>query len=260
MTILDKIIEQKRLEVAEAKKRGIPSIEIEDQAPRGFKKALVEDPGVSIIAEVKKASPSKGLICHDFDPEEIAKDYEKGGAAAISVLTDENFFQGSLSFLPAIRQKVFLPLLRKDFIIDHFQVDEARAWGADAILLIAAVLDDVLLEELLHHAQEDGLDCLVEVHDVAEAEKVLNAGADLIGVNNRNLKDFSVSLDTTFKVKGMIPEDIPVVSESGISTPQHIQALRDANITAALIGEALVKDSNRPDRVAELVQAGRFSN
>ncbi len=256
MTILDKIVEHKRAEVAEAKKRGIQPMVAPDNALRGFKKALTEKHGVAIIAEVKKASPSKGLICHDFDPEKIALDYERGGAAAISVLTDEKFFQGSLAFLPRVRQTVSLPLLRKDFIIDHFQVDEARAWGADAILLIAAVLDEVLLKELLHHAKEEGMDCLVEVHDVAEVEKVLNVGADLIGVNNRNLKDFSVSLETTFKVRRVIPEDIPVVSESGISAPQHIKSLRNANITAALIGEALVKGDNRADRVAELVKAG----
>ncbi len=257
MTILDRIIEQKHQEVSKAKKRGIPAVELPDPHPRGFKKALLADNGVSIIAEVKRASPSKGLICAEFNPVKIAQDYQQGGAAAVSVLTDEKFFQGSLDFMPLIRQEISLPLLRKDFIIDHFQVEEARAFGADAILLILSVLDQVLFKELMDHAREKGLDCLVEVHDLHEAERALDAGADLIGVNNRNLKDFTVSLDTTFEVRRYIPGEIAMVSESGISTTHDIQRLYEAGVTAALIGEALVKDEERPGLLEKLVQAGR---
>ena len=256
MSILDKIIEHKLQEISKAKQRGIPDIDIPDPQPRGFIDSLTSKPEVSIIAEVKKASPSKGLICADFDPEKIAQDYKEGGASAISVLTDENFFQGSLNFLPLIRQTVDLPLLRKDFIIDHFQIEEAKAFGADAILLIVAVLDKVLLSELLAHATEQGLDCLVEVHDPVEAEKALNSGAALLGVNNRNLKDFTVSLDTTFQIKKLIPENVPLVSESGISTPKDIIKLKEANIQAALVGESVVKDPHRPQLLKELVRAG----
>ncbi|HID98492.1 MAG TPA: indole-3-glycerol phosphate synthase TrpC [Thermodesulfobacteriaceae bacterium] len=257
MNILDKIIDQKRREVAEIKKNGLvpPGREI---APiRAFRQALVENQGVSIIAEVKKASPSKGLICRDFDPVQIAMDYELGGARAVSVLTDRQFFQGSLEYLAMIRENTALPLLRKDFIIDHLQVEEASLYGADAVLLIAAVLEKSLLSELIHHCSERGINALVEVHEEAEAEKALHAGAELVGINNRNLKDFSVSLDTTFRINSILPEDMPVVSESGISTPDDIAKLKEAGISAALIGEALVKDANRRvSALAAMVEAG----
>ncbi|MDA8163226.1 MAG: indole-3-glycerol phosphate synthase TrpC [Desulfobacteraceae bacterium] len=257
MTILDEIIARKQEEVKRLKVRGSAGPECEISPIRGFRNALLMDQGVSIIAEVKKASPSKGLLCPDFDPVAIAMDYEKGGAAAISVLTDEKFFQGSLSFLPLIRNEVRLPLLRKEFIIDHVQIDEAGMWGADALLLIVAALDFSLMKELLRHAGELGLDCLVEVHDENEAELALKAGADLIGVNNRNLKDFSVGLETTFRLRGMIGQAAPIVSESGISTRQDMEALRDADVTAALIGEGLVKARDRVATLSGLVQAGR---
>ncbi|MGQ9812657.1 MAG: indole-3-glycerol phosphate synthase TrpC [Dissulfurimicrobium sp.] len=259
MNILDKIVAYKKDEVARLKRKGVSHPEADIAPLRGFRAALVagDSKGVSVIAEVKRASPSKGLLCPDFDPLAIATDYEKGGASAISVITDEKFFQGSLSFLPLIRSEVRLPLLRKDFIIDHVQIEEARAFGADAVLLIVAVLDFILMKELLHHAREVGLDCLVEVHDENEVELALKAGADLIGVNNRNLKDFSVSLDTTFRLKEMIGEIVPVVSESGISTPEDMKMLRNTGIAAVLIGEGLVRAKDRVVRLAELVKAGR---
>ncbi|MEA3385511.1 MAG: indole-3-glycerol phosphate synthase TrpC, partial [Thermodesulfobacteriota bacterium] len=218
---------------------------------------LVSDPGVSIIAEVKKASPSKGLLCPNFDPVSIAEDYQAGGARAVSVLTDEKFFQGNLEFLPKIRKGIDLPLLRKDFIIDHFQVEEARLWGADAVLLIIAVLDDTMLSELMAHIREKGIDPLVEVHNENEMERALAADADLIGVNNRNLEDFSVSIETTFRIKKALPPEIPLVSESGISTLDDIKRLLDAGITAVLIGEALVKAEDRITSLAAFVEAGR---
>ena len=257
MSILDTIIAHKRAELKNKHRKGLIPPEHEVSSPRGFREALVSDPGVSIIAEVKKASPSKGLLCPNFDPVSIAEDYQAGGAKAVSVLTDEKFFQGKLEFLPQIRKEIDLPLLRKDFIIDHLQVEEARLWGADAVLLIVAALDDSMLSEFMAHTKESGIDPLVEVHNEYEMERALAADADLIGVNNRNLEDFSVSLETTFRIRKALPQEVPLVSESGISTPNDIKRLLDAGITAALIGEALVKAEDRITSLAALVEAGR---
>lgn len=256
MSILGKIIAHKRAELKEKHRKGLIPIGHEVSPPRGFRDALVSDPGVSIIAEVKKASPSKGLLCPNFDPVSIAEDYQAGGAIAVSVLTDEKFFQGKLEFLPQIRKEIDLPLLRKDFIIDHFQVEESRLWGADAVLLIVAALDESMLSELMAHIREKGMDPLVEVHNEHEMERALAANADLIGVNNRNLEDFSVSIETTFRIRKALPSGIPLVSESGISTPDDIKRLLDAGINAALIGEALVKAENRIEYLSALVNAG----
>jgi len=258
MSILDTIIAQKRAELKDKHRKGLIPPEHEVSSPRGFREALVSDPGVSIIAEVKKASPSKGLLCPNFDQVSIAEDYQAGGARAVSVLTDEKFFQGKLEFLPQIRKEIDLPLLRKDFIIDPFQIEEARLWGADAVLLIVAVLDDNMLSDFLAYTREKGLDSLVEVHDENEMERALAANADLIGVNNRNLEDFSVSIETTFRIRKALPSEIPLVSESGISTPDDIKRLLDAGITAALIGEALVKSESRITSLAALVEAGKM--
>ena len=257
MSILDTIIAHKRAELKERHRKGLIPPEHEVSSPRGFRKALVSDPGVSIIAEVKKASPSKGLLCPNFDQVSIAEDYQAGGARAVSVLTDEKFFQGKLEFLPQIRREIDLPLLRKDFIIDHLQVEEARLWGADAVLLIVAVLDDSMLSELMAHTRENGIDTLMEVHNEHEMERALAANADLVGVNNRNLEDFSVSLETTFRIRKALPSEVPLISESGISTPDDIKRLLDAGITSALIGEALVKAEDRITSLAALVEAGR---
>lgn len=258
MSILNTIIAHKRAELKDKHRKGLIPPGHKVSSPRGFREALVSDPGVSIIAEVKKASPSKGLLCPDFDPVNIAGDYQSGGARAVSVLTDERFFQGKLEFLPQIRKEIALPLLRKDFIIDYFQVDEARLWGADAVLLIVAALDDSLLSELMAHIRENGIDTLVEVHNEHEMERALAANADLIGVNNRNLEDFSVSIETTFRIRKALPSEIPLVSESGISTPDDIKRLLDAGITAALIGEGLVKAEDRVKYLSALVKAGRI--
>ncbi len=258
MNILDTIVDHKKEELIEQKKKGlIAPDDFDPGAPRGFRDALIKDKSVAIIAEVKKASPSKGIICEDFDPKKIAIDYEEGGASAISCLTDKKFFKGDISFLPIIRRQVSLPILRKDFIIDHFQVDEAKVWGADAILLIVAVLDDVLLKELFLHAKELGLDALVEVHDPYELERAIKAEVDLIGVNNRNLKDFTCSLDTTFKIKEILGDELPLVSESGISSAEHIRALYEHGIDAALIGESLMRKKDRVAFLKELLSAGR---
>ncbi len=252
MTILDKITEFKRREVEEEKRRGIVPPDTSVGPKRGFRKALAEPEPISIIAEVKKASPSKGLLCPDFDPVALATDYQQAGASAISVLTDKEFFQGSLEYLHLARSVTSLPVIRKDFIIDHFQVEQADVWGADAILLIVAILDQVLMEELFAHARERGMDCLVEVHDEYEAERAMRAEVDLIGVNNRNLKDFSVSLDTTFRLREMIPGNIPVVSESGISSREQIEELESGGVCAVLIGESIVKAGDRQAKLREL--------
>ncbi|KGO35186.1 MAG: indole-3-glycerol phosphate synthase TrpC [Desulfoprunum sp.] len=249
--ILDRIVAQKRLEIARLKNAGIalpPSwLGEKFDPPRGFRKALVEYPGVSIIAEVKKASPSKGVICEDFDPVRIAGNYQKSGAQAISVLTDSRFFQGSLLYLMQVREAVSLPVLRKDFIIDELQIREAAMHGADAILLIVAILAPYQLREYQVCAGELGMDVLVEVHDEREVEMALAADSRLIGINNRNLKDFSVDINTTFRLKKMIPTDIPVVSESGLRDQEDIKRLAEAGVTAALIGETLMRAGSPGD-------------
>ncbi|MFT5701884.1 MAG: indole-3-glycerol phosphate synthase [Desulforhopalus sp.] len=243
--ILDTIVATKKKEVEILRNRGIhiPDVYKEAQIdpPRGFRKALLEFDGVSVIAEVKKASPSKGVICENFDPVVIAKNYQTNGAQAVSVLTDVDYFQGSLLYMMQVREAITLPVIRKDFIIDALQIREASEHGADAILLIAAILDKNQMQEYRHQAAELGMDSLVEVHDERETEKALEAGSDLIGVNNRNLKDFSMDLETTFRLKNIIPGDIPVVSESGLKTEDDFRRLLDEGITAALIGETLMR-------------------
>jgi len=249
--ILNRIVERKHLEVEQLKNAGIelPKAyrERKIDPPRGFRKGLVGYPGVAIIAEVKKASPSKGIICEDFDPVRIAGNYQRSGAQAISVLTDSQFFQGSLLYLMQIRDTVSLPVLRKDFIIDEVQIREAGMHGADAILLIVAILDPVQLQEYQVCAMELGMDVLVEVHDEREVDLALAADSRLIGINNRNLKDFSVDINTTFRLKKMIPADIPVVSESGLRDHEDIKRLAEAGVAAALIGETLMRSGSPGD-------------
>ncbi|MDO5675687.1 MAG: indole-3-glycerol phosphate synthase TrpC [bacterium] len=242
-TILDTIVAKKHEEVAELRRQGLPAPTAVD-APRGFMRALTAKPGVAIIAEAKKASPSKGLIEPNFDPVQVAKHYKENGAAAISVLTDRHFFQGELDFLIRIRKEVDLPVLRKDFIIDPLQIEEAHRAGADAILLIAAILSPAQLQGFREQAEGLGMDALVEVHDEAELGQALVSGARLIGINNRNLHDFTVDLDTSFRLKALVPEGIPVVSESGITKLEDILRLKKANIDAALIGESLMRSGS----------------
>ncbi len=239
--ILDTIVEKKNEEVALLKRNGIIPPEQPIDPPRGFTSTLTDFQGVAIIAEAKKASPSKGVIQPDFDPVCIAEKYQAGGAQAMSVLTDVSFFQGSIDYIPLIRSVVDLPVLRKDFIIDEMQIHEARKYGADAILLIVAILDRQRLKDFRQIAEEFGMDVLVEVHDENELDESLEAGSRLIGINNRNLKDFSVDLNTTSRLKKSIPAEIPVVSESGIKDKNDMQRLLQEGITAALIGEALMR-------------------
>ena len=254
--ILDTIVARKKEEVAALKARGIVAPELEIPPVRGFIRALTDCAGVAVIAEAKKASPSKGVIRPDFDPVAIARSYQTGGAQALSVLTDVDFFQGSLAYIPAVRAAVQLPVLRKDFIIDPLQIKEARAYGADAILLIAAILETSQIEEYQAMALELGMDALVEVHDEAEVEKAVAAGSRLIGVNNRDLRDFSMDLNTTFRLQKMIPKDIPLVSESGIRDHQDMVRLAEHGVRAALVGETLMRAAD-PAEALRMLVSGR---
>ena len=248
-TILDDILAHKRQEVAAQKQRVdmdtlVANISASNDTPRGFMKALqarVAIGGTAVIAEVKKASPSMGVIRASFDPVAIAESYAAAGATCLSVLTDEKYFQGSGHYLRLVRAAVGLPLLRKDFIVDEYQIVEARALGADAILLIVAALSDEELAAFTRLAHDLGLDVLVEVHDEAECERALQLPLRVIGVNNRNLHDFSVSLDTSRRIKTMLPADYLLVSESGIHTRADIEALQADGIHAFLVGGALMQ-------------------
>ena len=255
--ILDEIVAYKKKELLETK-RAIPFADQKERAAdagpaRGFGKALLAGTGIRLIAEVKKASPSKGVIREDFDPVKIAGTYEGSGAACLSVLTEKKYFQGDLGYLAAIRQAVGLPLLRKDFIIDEYQIFEARAAGADAILLIAACLDKRQMEDLLGTAEGIGLDVLVESHTSKELDKSLVAGAKIVGINNRDLTSFTVSLQTTFDLLKDIPDDRIVVSESGIKSRDDVAKLERAGVDAILVGESLMREKDIGRKVKELL-------
>jgi len=256
LMILDTIVARKKTEVAKLRSKGILlPVEFQNKEipeVRGFRKALLDFPGVSIIAEAKKASPSKGVICENFNPVDIAINYHKNGAQAVSVLTDVDFFQGALVYLMQVRDVVELPVLRKDFIIDPLQIKQAHMHGADCILLIAAILELEQLKDFQAYGWECGMDVLVEVHDERETVMAVEAEANIIGVNNRNLKDFSVDLETTFRLKKMIPDEIPVISESGLKTIEDFSRLRDGEVTAALIGEALMRAGAGSDLLRSL--------
>ena len=208
--------------------------------------------GVSIIAEIKQASPSKGLICRDFKPVDIARDYEQGGAAAVSILTDQKYFQGDIGYLDDVAAQVSLPLLRKDFTLHEYHIYEARVHHAGAILLLAAALDLSQLIDFTSLAQSIGLDVLMEVHDVGELEKALRTPATIIGVNNRNLKSFIVDLNTSAALSPHIPKDRVKVSESGLHTFSEISQLRQAGFDAFLVGESLMRQQNRVRALQEL--------
>ena len=254
--ILDRIVADKKDELEDTRAR-IPLKDIKYMArdiwpTRDFASALMDPDKVNIIAEVKKASPSKGIIRVDFDPVEIAWTYEMNGAKALSVLTEKRYFMGDLDYIRAIRPKVCLPILRKDFIFDEYQVYEARAAGADALLLIAAILDASRMKDLYMLAKDLGLETLAEVHDEDDLEKVLDAEFSVIGINNRNLKNFKVDIKNTGRLIKDIPYDRTVVSESGISTLNDIQYLKKAGADAALIGEALMREADYGAKLREL--------
>jgi indole-3-glycerol phosphate synthase len=246
MTVLDEILVHKRGELAAAKTRLAPgALEARARAvaqpPRGFRRALL-GPGPRVIAELKRRSPSRGEIRADFDPVAIARAYEAGGAAALSVLTDERFFGGSLAVLESVRRATRLPLLRKDFVIDAYQIDEARVAGADAVLLIVAALAPADVARLREHAVGLGLDVLVEVHDAAELDVAKGAGADLIGINNRDLRSFRTDLAVTERLASQVPEGALVVTESGIFGPEDVARLQRAGAFAFLVGESLMRE------------------
>jgi indole-3-glycerol phosphate synthase len=269
MTILDQIVATKRGEIAAAKQR-LPLAELRATLagappPRDFFAALARrdtqrlplTPALSsrgrggdesssatlqLIAEVKKASPSKGVIRADFDPVQIALIYERHGAACLSVLTDEPYFQGSLEYLRKVRQAVSIPVLRKDFILDTYQLCEARAAGADAVLLIAECLDDCNLRKLHNEAIELGMTPLVELYEPANLPRVIEAGAALIGINNRDLRTFKTDLEHTLRLRDQVPDDRVLVSESGINTPADVQRLAAAGVDAMLVGESLMRE------------------
>ena len=216
--------------------------------------SAISSPGVSIVAEIKRASPSAGVFGAGLDVAAIARSYERGGAVAISVLTDEPFFQGSDDDLICARDAVALPVLRKDFIFSEYQVVQCRAIGADAILLIAAVLDD--LPSLAIPARAHGLDILVEVHDEDELERAIEAGPDMIGINNRDLSTFVTDLAVTERLRPRVPAGVPVISESGIKGPDDVRVLRDLGVDAVLVGETLIRDTSPFNAVKALVEAG----
>jgi indole-3-glycerol phosphate synthase len=255
--ILDEIIAYKKEELAETKRR-VPLADIKSRAAdagptRGFGIALAGGEEIRLIAEVKKASPSKGVIREDFDPAAIARSYESSGASCISVLTEQKFFQGRLEYLDALRKTVAIPLLRKDFIIDPYQIIEARAAGADAVLLIAACLERQQLEDLIGIARQFQLDVLVESHTYKELDKSLRAGAMLVGINNRDLGTFIVDLQTTIDLMKDIPGDRTVVSESGIRTREDVVKLQRSGVSAILVGESLMREKDIEKKVKELL-------
>ena len=260
--ILKRILVRKKEEVTE--RQGKVSLsELRHRAetadgPRGFVHALRKkvDAGLpAVIAEIKKASPSKGVMRPDFRPAEIARSYTQGGAACLSVLTDRDFFQGCEDYLRETRAACSLPIIRKDFLIDSYQVYEARALAADCILLIAAALDDALMADLAGLASELGMDVLVEVHDVAELGRALQLDLPLIGINNRNLRSFEVSLQTTLDLLPSIPKDRLVVTESGILEPKDVALMRSHGVHAFLVGEAFMKSAEPGERLRELFEA-----
>ena len=254
--ILQRILARKTEEIAERESR-LPLSELAARCAdlpetRGFAAAMearIDDGDPAVIAEVKKASPSKGVIRDDFDPVRIAKAYAEAGAACLSVLTDKDFFQGSEAFLKAAREACSLPVLRKDFTVAPYQVYESRVIGADCILLIVSALEDDVLLELSLLAAQLGMDVLVEVHDAEELDRALAVPASLIGVNNRNLRTFRTSIDTSMDLRDAVPYDRILVTESGIRSPEDVERLRDAGIEGFLVGEAFMR---APDPGAEL--------
>lgn len=255
LTVLEQILVRKRAELLT--QRSLVPLEELEKRPRperrSFREAL-ESRRPAVISEIKKASPSAGVIAEDFNPASIAKRYEAAGAAALSVLTDEQFFQGSIDHLQQAREAVKIPVLRKDFTLDRYHLLQASAAGADAILLIVAALSDFDLHDLMVQAEELQLDALVEVHDEAELDRALAAGAEIIGVNNRNLKTLEVSLDTSLRLAERIPASVLAVSESGIRSGNDVRLLTEAGYRAFLIGESLMKQADPGQALASLLR------
>jgi len=257
--VLDKIMQHKKLEV-EFERSRLSLADVKAKAKdtpecRGFAAAIMQSLAAkrpAVIAEIKKASPSKGLIRADFDAVRIAESYEKHGASCLSVLTDAEFFQGSADYLRTAREACSLPILRKDFMLDEYQVFEAKAMQADCILLIVAVLEDGLMQDLAGQAQELGLDCLIEVHDELELERGLQLNLPLIGINNRNLKTFETSLSNTVDLLRYMPDDVVVVTESGIHNSDDIVLMQEHGVNSFLVGEAFMRAADPGKKLAEL--------
>jgi indole-3-glycerol phosphate synthase len=257
---LKEILDHKRIEVA-AKKQSVSLLSIveslETTLPtRGFADAIRSggQDELSCIAEIKKASPSKGIIAKNFRPEAIAHEYEQGGAKALSVLTDEKYFLGSPDYLRRVKERSSLPILRKDFILDEYQIYESRAMGADAILLIVAALKESELFRFMTLARDLDLDCLVECHEKGEIDRAVQCGATMIGINNRDLKTFEVSLETSLMLKRFIPNSTIAVSESGIRNAHHVDLLRQVGFDAILVGEHLMSQENRVKALNDLLR------
>lgn len=258
MNILQEITEKTAEDLRRRKNKvsfnALHSMEGFEKNRISFRQGLLDPDPVSVIAEVKKASPSKGLIRADFDPVRIAESYEKGGASAISVLTDEPFFKGHLDFMASVARKVSLPVLRKDFVIDPYQVKEARAYGADAVLIIVAITEGDQLHELIHACREFELDALVECYGEEDLNRVDFSLADILGVNNRDLRNFDVDLHRGVGLLNRAPEGTVLVSESGLSKPADLQLLIQNNIQAALIGEYFMKKEDPGKAVSDLIE------
>lgn len=255
--ILQRIVREKKQHLAGVKKDWPREI-LEEMLPsvppcRDFRKTLMEKSGRAIIAEIKRASPSRGTIFAEQEPGKRALVYQESGAAAISVLTEEKYFQGSLADLKIIKEEVSIPVLRKDFILDSYQLLESRCYGADAVLLIASLLDSYTLGRLIQQAEELGLAPLVEIHTLEELKKAIYCGATTIGVNNRDLKTFKTDLEVTFRLCPRVPPGAVLVSESGIRTPEDIRRLRERGVDAFLVGEVLMTHSSPGQKIRELL-------
>jgi len=254
---LEVVLAEKRKEVARLKKRGLSTVRSDNLPPiRDFKGAISRPNRINLIAEIKFASPSAGVIREKTDPLSIARIYEEAGAAAISLLTDKRFFNGDINQLPRIKSAISLPVLRKDFIVDPIQVDESLLHGADAILLIVSILSRNQVKELLAHSRELGMACLTEVHNRHEIERAVECGAEIIGINNRDLGTFEVNMDTTLDLAPLIQDGCVCVSESGISNREDIGKLRQGRINAVLVGTALMRSNDLMAKTGQLVQAG----
>ena len=255
--MLDEIVEKTKERIEQAKesipleelKKEVSQLEVSDEFP--FKKALSEE-DISIIAEVKRASPSKGLIAEDFDYVAIAKEYEDAGASAISVLTEPYFFKGDNEYLKEIAENVSIPILRKDFVIDEYMIWEAKLLGASAVLLIVSILDIVTLRKFLDLAHDLGLSAIVETHDGDEIMRAMTVGAEIIGVNNRNLNDFTVDIENSISLRRCVGNDVIFISESGIKTKEDVARLKENDVDAVLIGETLMKCDDKKAMISEL--------
>jgi indole-3-glycerol phosphate synthase len=253
--ILRRICAVKRREINDLRRHGEVTLRARmdgQSAPRGFRAAMLARGGVALIAEIKKASPSAGIIRDDFDPAAVARAYEQGGARSLSVLTDVQFFQGRLEDMAAARAAASLPVMRKDFILDAIQMLESRAWGADCVLLIVACLEQDKLAALMKAARDLGMDALVEVHTREELDVALSVEADLIGINNRDLRTFKVDLETACTLAPLVPKDVVVVAESGIKTRADVVRLKECGVRAILVGESLMRAADIAAATREL--------